>query len=59
MATNRKPVPQPQQEVYKPPKPEFFFYVGAKYYYRLSPIPYAYKPPDFDALKKLLEELKQ
>jgi hypothetical protein len=58
MATKRKTAPQ-YEEPYKRPKPQFFFFIGAKYYYRLTPIPYAYKPHDFKALKKLLDELKQ
>ena len=39
---------------YIPPKIEFYFYIGDKYYYRLFPIPYCYKPIDFKLLKKYL-----
>ena len=44
---------------YIPPKPYFFFMVGDKYYYRLSPIPYAYKKPDFNEVKKKIAELNK
>jgi len=39
---------------YTPPKMEFYFYIGDKYYYRLNPIPYIHKPIDYKKFKNFL-----
>jgi hypothetical protein len=43
--------------MYIPPKSEFYFYVGEKYYRRLQPVPYKYSNPSTKKLKKYLESI--
>jgi hypothetical protein len=38
--------------VYKKPKSIVYMYLGEKYYRRLFPTPYAYKPIDINKVKK-------
>jgi hypothetical protein len=55
MAKSKKNTPSQSVHIYVPKEDkEFYFYIGAKYYYRQMPIPYPYENKFIKKVKEIL-----